>query len=342
MTFEIHQQKIQPGQKALVRIPVTTGLDGSPLSHAIHVVAGAQPGPTLALTSVLHGDEWQTVEMVRRVVEGLQPEELSGTVIAVPVANPAALAGRERNTRGAPDAPDLNRVFPGGDGWFTQLMAQPLAEKVLARADYLIDLHGRGWGSNAEQIHVYSDHPDPEVTAKGLEMARAYGIDLLHVASIAGDMPGPRNCWGYAMSVLGVPSIMVEIGGLGYGREIEEVWINRGVQGIHNVMILLGMLSGTMVRSDRVLEFPTILRVATTVGGYFEPAVDPQPLYREVTKGQIVGRVISPYTFEVLETLVSPVHGLVFLLSRANMVHPGEWGFAVLDFDDPETRWVDL
>jgi hypothetical protein len=41
---------------------------------------------------------------------------------------------------------------------------------------------------------------------------------------------------------------MVEIGGLGYGRAIEQVWVNRGVQGVRNVMIALGMLSGTMVR----------------------------------------------------------------------------------------------
>jgi predicted deacylase len=92
------------------------------------------------------------------------------------------------------------------------------------------------------------------------------------------------------------------------------------------------------------VEYPgtAVSRVATTTGGYFEPALDPEPLYREVTKGQVVGRVISPHTFEVLETLVSPVDGLVFLLSRGNMVHPGEWGFAVVDFHDPETEWVSL
>lgn len=342
MTLEIQGQTIQAGQRAMVQLPATTGLDGSALSIAAHVVVGEKPGPTLALISVLHGDEWQTVEIVRRVVQRLRPAEISGSLVAVPVANPVALADRVRTTRGAPDAPDLNQVFPGGAGWLTQLLARPLAEEVLQKADFLIDLHGRGWGSNCEQIHFYTDHPNAEITAKGTEMARAFGIHLLHKASIADSMPRPRNCFGYAMGVLGIPSIMVEIGGLGYGRAIEEVWINRGVQGVRNVMIALGMLSDKMVRPEKVLEFPTILRIATTVGGYFEPALDPEPLYREVTTGQVVGRVISPHTFEVLETLVSPVDGLVFLLSRGNMVHPGEWGFAALDLNDPEAEWITL
>ena len=342
MTLEIQGQTIELGQKAMVQLPVTTGLDGSALSIAVHVAVGEKTGPTLALTSVLHGDEWQTVEIVRRVVQGLQPAEMSGSLVAVPVANPVALAGRVRITRGSPDAPDLNQVFPGGPGWLTQLMARPLAEEVLRKADFLVDLHGRGWGSNVEQIHFYVDHPDPEITAEGTRMARAFGIHLLHKASIAGSMPRPRNCFGYAMGALGIPSIMVEIGGLGYGRDIENVWINRGVQGVRNVMIALGMLPGAMVRPERVLEFSTILRIATTVGGYFEPALDPEPLYREVKQGQVVGRVISPHTFKVLETLVSPVDGLVFLLSRANMVHPGEWGFAALDVHDPGNQWISL
>jgi len=342
MALEIGGHPVQDGQRTLVELPVTTSLDGSALSIAVHVLSGEKPGPTLALTSVLHGDEWQTVEIVRRVVQGLQPAELSGSLIAVPVANPVALADRVRTTRGAPDAPDLNQAFPGGAGWLTQLMARPIADEVLQKADFLIDLHGRGWGSNVEQIHFYTDHPDPGITHKGTEMAHAFGIHLLHRATIAGSMPRPRNCFGYAMGVLGIPSIMVEIGGLGYGRAVEEVWINRGVQGVRNVMIALGMLSGRIVRPEKVLEFSTILRIATTVAGYFEPALDPEPLYREVAKNQVVGRVVSPHTFEVLETLVSPVDGLVFLLSRGNMVHPGEWGFAALDMHDPGTEWVTL
>lgn len=340
MALEINNQTIPSGDKAVVQLPVATAMDGSDLRIAVHVVAGQKPGPTLAVMSVLHGDEWQTVEIVRRLIARLDPTQMSGNVLAVPVANPIAMSNRIRTTWGSPDAPDLNQVFPGGDGWLTQLMASPLAEEVLKNADYLIDLHGRGWGSNVEQIHFYVDHPDAEVTRKGTEMAHAYGINLLHKATIAGSMPRPRNCFGYAMGVLNIPSIMVEIGGLGYGHKIEDEWIDRGVQGVINNLIAIGIMRGDMVRPDRILEFSGIIRVATHHGGYWEPALDPEPLYRKVNKGQVIGRVINPHTFGMLETLESPVEGYVFLLSRGNMIHPGEWGFAVLDINDPGNEWI--
>jgi predicted deacylase len=340
MTLKIQDRSIQPGEKAVIELPVATALDGSDLKIAVHAVAGEKPGPTLALMSLLHGDEWQTFEIVRRVVQRLDPAQMSGSLIAVPVANPIAMSNRFRTTYGSPDAPDLNQVFPGGAGWLTQLMAQPLTEHVLKQSDYLIDLHGRGWGSNVEQIHFFVDHPESEVTAKGRLMAQAYGIHLLHKATIAGSMPNPRNCFGYAMGVLNIPSIMVEIGGLGYGQKLEDEWIERGVKGVINNLIALGIMSGTMQRPEKILEFSGIIRIATTTGGYWEPALDPEPLYREVTRGQTIGRVINPHTFEVLETLDSPVDGYVFLLSRGNMIHPGEWGFAVLDSDDPDNEWV--
>lgn len=344
MPIEIMNREVLPGKKEVIHLPVATMMDGSELSIAVHVVAGANPGPTLAITSLLHGDEWQTFEMIRRFIRDLDPQELSGAILAVPVANPVALANRIRTTRGSPDAPDLNQVFPGGPGWLTQLMARPISDEVLKKSDYLIDLHGRWWGSNVEQLNIFIDHPNQELNEKCIEMARASGIQILHYASIAGSMPEPRNCFGYAVGVLEIPSIMIELGGLGYDQELEQEWLERGSQAMRNVMISMGMLSGELHRPEKALEYPSaaVNRVSATQGGYFEPLVDPRPTFREVSKGDQVGRVISPHTFEVLETLTSPVDGIVFLLSRSNMIHPGEWGFAVVDLNHPEVEWKDL
>ncbi|NIM94058.1 MAG: hypothetical protein GTO18_10160 [Anaerolineales bacterium] len=344
MSIEIHNQVSKPGEKKVIQLPVAHLMEGADLSIAVHVVVGKKPGPVLTLMSLLHGDEWQTMEIVRRLVDSLSVDELSGTLLAVPVANPIALANRIRTTRGSPDAPDLNQVFPGGPGWFTQLMARPLTDEVLKESDYLIDLHGRWWGSNVEQLNYYNDHPDEGVNAKCYEMARGSGMRMLHNAKITPSLPSPRNCFGYAVGALNIPSIMVEIGGLGYAQDLEEGWTERGVQIVRNVLITLGMLEGDLELPERVLEYSSaaMVRVAASHGGYFEPAVDPNPLIREVVAGETVGRVISPHTFEVLETLVSPVNGTVFLLSRGNMIHPGEWGFAVVDTDHPEAEWIQL
>ena len=54
-----------------------------------------------------------------------------------------------------------------------------------------------------------------------------------------------------------------------------------------------------------------------------------------------LAKVISPYTFEELETLQSPAHGLLFYFARSYPVRPGDWAFGVIDLEDEKTEWVE-
>ena len=51
------------------------------------VAHGTKPGPQLCLTAAIHGDELNGIEMVRRLMYKLEPDELAGTVIGVPIVN---------------------------------------------------------------------------------------------------------------------------------------------------------------------------------------------------------------------------------------------------------------
>ena len=51
------------------------------------VVNGVHPGPALCLTATIHGDELNGIEIIRRMVYDLDPEELSGAVIGIPIVN---------------------------------------------------------------------------------------------------------------------------------------------------------------------------------------------------------------------------------------------------------------
>ncbi len=84
--------------------------DGNSIPRGVLVANGTRPGPTLCLTAVLHGDEHNGLEIVRRVLYEIDPTHLSGAVIGVPIVN---LDGFRRGTRYLPDRRDLNRYFPG-------------------------------------------------------------------------------------------------------------------------------------------------------------------------------------------------------------------------------------
>ena len=62
---------------------------------------------------------------------------------------------------------------------------------------------------------------------------------------------------------------------------------------------------------------------------------------REVQKGELLGRVWSPYSFEVIEELRSPVRGLLDMVSREYPTRPGDWAYLVVDLDSPGNLWIE-
>lgn len=338
--LKIGGQTCEPGTKSVVALPVTTDLDGSQITIYVHVINGSRPGPTLALLSTLHGSEWGSIEIIRRLIQEMDPSEVSGTVLAVPVGNPVALQMLTRNTPDESDAPDLNRVFPGHNTWIAEQLAAMITESVLKNSDYLIDFHMGLWAPAMGAVLYGTDFDEP-VVEKSREMAFAFGYPCIQSGKIASSFPGPRSACGYAGKVLNLPNLAVEIGGVGLDKADEEAWLEVNATGIRNVMIRLGMLEGELELPDKFLVWAKRWRVNPSVGGYLLPEIPPNALMREVKKGELLGTVISPYTFEALEELRSPGDGIIFYTARDYPLRPGDWAYGVIDLHDEGTQWVE-
>lgn len=338
--LSIGGQSCQPGTRQVVALPVTTDLSGAQIKLYVYVVHGQEPGPTLALLSTLHGSEFWSIETVRRLVQGLELSRLKGTVLAVAVGNPVALQMLTRATPDESDASDLNRVFPGYNTWITEQLASVITAEVLNNADYLIDFHIGPWGCCMGTI-MYGTDFDEDVFRKSRDLAFAFGYPCIQTGKIASGFPGPRSSCGYAGAVLKRPNLIVEIGGAGFGKAIEEAWYKVNLDGLRNIMIHIGMLEGKLDLPDRYLTWAKRWRVNPSVGGYLFPEIPPNALMRQVAKGEVLGKVISPYTFEVLEELAAPGDGVVFYTARDYPVRPGDWAWGVIDLNDEGTKWVD-
>jgi predicted deacylase len=317
---------------------VTTDLNGGPIVLNAHVVVGERPGPTFFASSTLHGGEWVSIEVIRRIMDGLDPSSLAGTVIGLPVANPTALGMMTRTTPDESDNTDLNRVFPGHESWITEQIAAKISGEILPQVDALIDFHYGGWGSAFGAISFGADFPDPQVAARSKGMAYAFGFQLVR-AQATQSFPGPRSMVGYAGSK-GIAGIIGGVGGAGFELEDEERWLEINVQGTRNVLRYLGMLDEPVERK-RALEFSRMIRVNPTVGGFVYPERASDELGREVHSGELLAKVVSPYTFEVLEELRAPCDGYLMYFPRWYPVRPGDWAYGVIDKHDPDTRWVE-
>ena len=107
-------------------VPVAMLATGAEVRVPIHEMRGlAGDGPTLGLTACLHGDEQVGTEILYGVMTALDPAQLRGRLLVVPVANPLAYAEVTRHT--PLDMHNLNRVVPGGgEGFFTHQLAEVL------------------------------------------------------------------------------------------------------------------------------------------------------------------------------------------------------------------------
>jgi len=295
------------------RIPVTTLASGHDLFIPLHRLEGAAPGPTLGLSAVVHGDEPLTNEVVRRVLTQIDPTELRGTILAVPVTNPLAFQALTRHT--PIDQLDLNRNFPGSPtGWLSEQIAHVLATRFVAQLDVHVDLHTGGIYPTVDYVYIFE---------RSRELSLAFGSRYLFEPSTP-----YQGTFAVPAAQKGIPFFTAELGG---GSFLDQHYLEHGVRGVRNVLKQLGMLQGEVERPPEQIVVTEMAVLRPRFGGVLYPELGLDQLGKEVAGGTLLGRVVSPYTFETLEEIRAPYERGVIILLRGGMmrVHPGDYGYMV-------------
>jgi predicted deacylase len=184
-------------------LPVSTRSDGSLFGIPVNAVIGNTKGPTFVVEACIHGDETEGALAAVTILDELNPKELKGTVITVPVLN---IRAYESETRGSPDERynyDMNRLFPGSpDGSVSQRFVHAYFSKIVKRADCVLSLHGGGNLFYLKNRVMISKDP------KSIELAKAMGHEwpLLHESHHPGTLL--VEC-----EKEGIPGVIAELGG---------------------------------------------------------------------------------------------------------------------------------
>lgn len=292
---------------------------------AAHEIIGQQPGLHLLITGGVHGDEFEPMAAIRRLMTEIDSSQLRGRVTLIPVVNEPAF---RRGHRAGDDNLDLARTCPGrADGSVTEQIACELADHI-RKADLYIDLHTGGTRLMVLPLSGYMLHSNPDVLARQRRMAHALGIPL-----IWGTDP---NLNGRSLSVArdaNVPAIYAEYEGGGrFNRQGVEVY----VRGCLNVMAEFGLLDRPV---NAMLEPPIVvednrpgsghmqLNHPSPCEGFFDPVVQ---LGQRVQAGEILGSVV-----DVLGHRVEPIYaryaGIVIVLHTFPRIDAGVSVAVILD-----------
>ncbi len=264
--------------------------------------AGAD-GPGVLITAGIHGDEgpwggWA----IHKLLERLDENDLRGFIRVLPLANPLALQADKRN---APiDQLDLNRAFPGDPtGSYTERLAHILATAALENIDYVIDLHGGGsWCVNAFVFEM----------AGGRELSLCFPAPFI-VEAPARDV----SLTGYAHS-LGMTVAAVEMGGRG---QFEEEWAEKIAAGLLRALCQVGVVDARLAPPPVEPPLPVVNSVVLrpNQGGIFVPAVRAGQIGTVVEKDRLLGQMLHPATYALLEEFRAPYDQTAMLLLRPFM-----------------------
>jgi hypothetical protein len=278
-------------------------LDGLAVPAPVLIVGGIRSGPTLCLTGAVHGDELNGVEIIRRVLFGLDAEKINGNVVGIPIVN---LHGFRRNSRYLADRRDLNRFFPGDPGGSSaSRIAYSLFTEVIRHCDYLVDIHtGSFQRTNLAQIRA--DVRKPSV----LKLARMFGdIAVL-------DHPGAPGTLRRAATQAGIAAVTIEVG---EPLRLQPDQVAIGVRGIKSVLAGLGMSvqgKGKEVAQPIYYE-SSWLRADDS--GILLARVE---VGEHVRAGQVLATVTDPITNR-RGSIVSPFDGRVLGMAINQVVMPG-------------------
>ncbi len=307
----------QPG-RYLRWLEIATLATGAPLRLALHEVVGAQPGPTFGLSAAVHGDEVHPIEVVRRCVETVDPARLRGRILALPVVNPLALEWVSRHT--PLDDQNLNRVFPGDPaGWITERIADVVTRKFARHLDYLVDLHAGGIFPTVDYAYIRNDEA----------FSRAVGFPVLY-----------RSQTNYgslsdAAQAAGARVVVVELGG---GLVRDDEYVERAWRGVQNTLRHAGLLEGAPEPPPPQTVLRTLVTLRPSHGGLLYPEVGLERINQAVPGGTVLGRVVSPHTFETLEAIRAPFPRSLMVLLRGTLsrVNPGDYAYMIGDLDSAE------
>jgi predicted deacylase len=294
---------VPPGTKKRLTWASGTAMEGFVAPVPVVVVNGSGPGPVLCLTAAVHGDELNGIEVVRRVLNDVDAEELNGAIIGVPIVN---IQGFYRGTRYLPDRRDLNRSFPGNaKGSAATRIAHAFFTDIVSHCSALIDLH-TGSLDRTNLPQVRANLRIPQIA----RLTQAFG------ATVVLHSVGEKGSLRRAATEAGIPAVTFE---MGEPFRVQPEQVEHGAKAIETLMYSLGMTHQRRYWGDPEPVYYASKWVRVDNGGILFSDV---ALGERVSKGELLGVVTDPVSNQQYR-IFAPISGRILGMALNQVVLPG-------------------
>lgn len=319
--LEVHGYRATPGTCVRGQIEFVELADGSKVCLPLLLVNGSRPGPRLYLGAAIHGDEVDGVAILFEALAKVDPAELVGQVVCVPLQHPLSFHADHRlplaQFMKSPldQAPaDAWTCFPGNpDGNLAERLAACLFALV-RQCDYAIDIHTPTRGGRYVPIAIL---PGPNVDRDGRAEKLARGLDCGWIVKGDKGMYVNDGILCVEATRAGVPAFTFEIG---EGGRLEPEIVARGAACIINAMHALAMVTLAPAPAERTYVMRDFLGIRARRGGLL---FNEAKLGDAVREGDLLCRIVNLYGDEV-ERIVAPQDGMLVRMTTLSTVSTGD------------------
>ncbi|MGB0866040.1 MAG: N(2)-acetyl-L-2,4-diaminobutanoate deacetylase DoeB [Granulosicoccaceae bacterium] len=242
-------------------------------------------GPTALLTGGNHGDEYEGITALLKLANKLEPQDIQGRVIIVPMMNtPAVQAG----SRTSPiDKGNMNRAFPGNPaGTQTERIADYFSRVLIPLCDYALDIHSGGKTLDILPFAAAHRLPDAEQEARCIEGAHCFGAPYT-VVMLEMDASA---LYDTAVEAQGKVFVTTEIGGGGTSTPQSLAIAERGIANFLQWAKITQPIAALPEPETRRLEMPDNSYLQSEHSGILELCF---ALGDKVNAGDLLARVYS-------------------------------------------------
>lgn len=302
---EIRGEKVGLGESKLIKIPVDRLPTGTLIEIPVYVFNGKEQGPTILLQGGLHGDEVNSVELVRRMLIDKSYKIHKGCVIVVPLLNIFGFLSLSRDMHGK----DVNRSFPGTkSGSLASRLAYYLMKEITANVDFGIDYHtGGAQRNNYPQVRYTPEDERAKVLADIFKAP-------IQFASKRIPKSFRNECFKH-----NIPILVYEGG---ESLRLEKRAIQEGINGTLRILRHFNMISKKVeiTKAEPTIEINNRKWIRAKAAGIFNARVKNGA---SVKKGQILGYIMDTYG-ETKYSVKAPRQGYIIAKNNFPIINMGD------------------
>ena len=306
---------VKSGTKEQFLVHVGEVSTGSEVGIPVIVARGRGNGPNLLITGGQHAEETASMDAVKRFAGQVQPDEISGTLVLVPLINAPGYIHRSRlYPFDAPSVADVGSIRPDAGGVMSARVAYAMAESISLEANFALDIHSTHLDSMnyPRAMTTISGNEPPDIQKQRVDLSYKLGYEVVHLWKTGGGGGGLQGL----LHSRGCPRV---------GAEAGEGWRNLDpfpeimIRSIRNFCKATGAMKGELEMPDVQIEVDRRFEVTASHGGMSHLHVKPGDFVRA---GQVVAEIRNMFD-EVVEELITPINGLIIRCSLLPTVATG-------------------